>query len=243
MAITIKPSSAIIGFGVREGALALVDKLLRRPSRPQRVLQYLRDKVSPGNPAAVLEAMDNFARSQRFLMNVGDVKGRILVEQLQQSGAGNVLELGTYCGYSAILMGQYLKGVGHVDSLEVNPETAATARAIIDHAGLSDVVTVHDGAAADIIPRLDKTYQLVFIDHWKDQYLPDLLTIEAHGVTGPGSVIVADNVGMFDAGGYLSYVRGSGRYDNRHYDAHMEYSDTISDAVEVSVVKDPALAD
>ena len=243
MAITIKPSSAIIGFGVREGALALVDKLLRRPSRPQRVLQYLRDKVSPGNPAAVLEAMDNFARSQRFLMNVGDVKGRILVEQLQQSGAGNVLELGTYCGYSAILMGQYLKGVGHVDSLEVNPETAATARAIIDHAGLSDVVTVHDGAAADIVPRLDKTYQLVFIDHWKDQYLPDLLTIEAHEVTGPGSVIVADNVGMFDAGGYLSYVRGSGRYDNRHYDAHMEYSDTIYDAVEVSVVKDPALAD
>ncbi len=240
MAMIIKPSSAIIGFGVREGTLALVDKLLRRPSRPQRVLKYLRDNVSPGDPAAALEAMDNFARSQRFLMNVGDVKGRILVEQLQQSGAGNVLELGTYCGYSAILMGQHLKDGGHIDSLEVNPETAATAREIIDYAGLSEVVTVHEGAAANIIPNLDKTYQLVFIDHWKDQYLPDLLTIEAHNVTAPGTVIVADNVGMFDAGGYLSHVRESGRYENRHYDAHMEYSDTIYDAVEVSVVKDPA---
>ncbi len=240
MAMIIKPSSAIIGFGVREGTLALVDKLLRRPSRPQRVLNYLRDNVSPGDPAGALAAMDDFARSQRFLMNVGDVKGRILVEQLQQSGAGNVLELGTYCGYSAILMGQHLKDGGHIDSLEVNPDTAATAREIIDYAGLSEVVTVHEGAAANIIPNLDKTYQLVFIDHWKDQYLPDLLTIEAHDVTGPGTVIVADNVGMFDAGGYLSHVRESGRYENRHYDAHMEYSDTIYDAVEVSVVKDPA---
>ena len=240
MAMIIKPSSAIIGFGVREGTLALVDKLLRRPSRPQRVLNYLRDNVSPGDPAGALAAMDDFARSQRFLMNVGDVKGRILVEQLQQSGAGNVLELGTYCGYSAILMGQHLKAGGHIDSLEVNPDTAATAREIIDYAGLSEVVTVHEGAAANIIPNLDKTYQLVFIDHWKDQYLPDLLTIEAHDVTGPGTVIVADNVGMFDAGGYLSHVRESGRYENRHYDAHMEYSDTIYDAVEVSVVKDPA---
>jgi catechol O-methyltransferase len=234
----IKPSSAIIGFGVREGLLALVDKLLRRPSRPQRVLQYLRDNVPPGDPAATLEAMDTFARSQRFLMNVGDVKGRILVEQLQQSGAGNVLELGTYCGYSAILMGQHLVGKGHIDSLEVNPEVAATAREIIDHAGLSEVVTVHEGAAGNVIPGLQKTYQLVFIDHWKDQYLPDLLTMEAHDVTAPGTIIVADNVGMFDAGGYLSHVRESGRYENRHYDAHMEYSDTIYDAVEVSVVKE-----
>lgn len=237
MAMIIKPSSAIIGFGVREGVLSLVDKLLRRPSRPRRVLQYIRDNVPAGDPPAVLDAMDRFARNQRFLMNVGDVKGRILVDQLKLSGAGNVLELGTYCGYSAILMAQHLAGEGHIDSLEINPDTAATAREIIDHAGLSEVVTVHEGAAAAIIPSLDKTYHLVFIDHWKDQYLPDLLTIEAHKVTSPGSVIVADNVGMFDAGGYLSYVRESGRYENRHFDAHMEYSDTIHDAMEVSVVK------
>jgi len=236
MAMTIKPSSAIIGFGVREGVLALMDKVLRRPPRPQRVLEYLKTHVSPGDPQGVLEAMDEFARSQRFLMNVGDVKGRILVEQLNQSSAGNVLELGTYCGYSAILMGQHLSN-GHIDSLEVNPQTAATAREIIDFAGLSAVVTVHDGAAADVIPALGKTYDLVFIDHWKDQYLPDLLTIEANGVTAPGTIIVADNVGMFDAGGYLSHVRESERYENQHYDAHMEYSDTIYDAIEVSVVK------
>ena len=238
MAMIIKPSSAIIGFGVREGALSLVDKLLRRPSRPRRVLQYIRGNVPPGDPAAVLEAMDSFARNQRFLMNVGDAKGRILVDQLKQSGAGDVLELGTYCGYSAILMAQHLTGNGHIDSLEVNPDTAATAREIIDYAGLSEVVTVHEGAAADIIPSLGKTYRLVFFDHWMDQYLPDLLTIEANEVTTPGSVIVADNVGMFDAGGYLSHVRDSGRYENRHFDAHMEYSDTIYDAMEVSVVKD-----
>jgi catechol O-methyltransferase len=237
MAMIIKPSSAIIGFGVREGFLTLADKLLLRPSRPQRLLDHLLAHVPPGDPAAIIAAMDEFACKQRFLMNVGDVKGRILVKQLQASGAGNVLELGTFCGYSAILMGQYLVGSGHIDSLEKNPATATVARRIIEHAGLSDVVTVHEGAAADIIPTLDKVYQLVFIDHWKDQYLPDLLAIEAHGVTAPGTIVVADNVGMFEAGGYLSHVRSCGRYDNTHYDTHMEYSDTIYDAVEVSVVR------
>ena len=240
MAMIIKPSSAIIGFGVREGFLALADKLLLRPSRPQRLLDHLLAHVPPGDPAAVISAIDEFARKQRFLMNIGDVKGRILVNQLNISEAGNVLELGTFCGYSAILMGQHLVGRGHIDSLEKDPATAAVARRIIDHAGLSEVITVHEGTAADLIPTLDKVYQLVFIDHWKDQYLPDLLVIEAQGVIAPGTIVVADNVGMFDAGGYLSYVRSCGRYDNTHYDAHMEYSDTIYDAVEVSVVRGDA---
>ncbi len=240
MARIIKPSSAIIGFGIREGMLTLVDKILRRPSRARQVLSYVRQNVTPNDPGALLAAMDRFARDQRFLMNVGDVKGRILLDQLRASGAGNVLELGTYCGYSAILMASQLKDGGHVDSLELNADNAAVARELIEYAGLTDKVTVHEGAAAALIPTLTKTYQMVFIDHWKDQYLPDLKVIEDSGVTVVGSVIVADNVGMFDAGGYLSHVRESGRYQNSHYDAHMEYSDTIYDAIEVSVVKDSA---
>ena len=236
MAMFPKTSSAIIGFGIREGTATLVDAVLGRPSRPRRVLDYIRSKTNPGDPVAVLEAMDTFALEQRFLMNVGDVKGMILTRQLMRSAAGNVLELGTYCGYSAILMGQHLAGNGHVDSVEVQADNAAVAREIIEHAGLTDVITVHVGSAESVIPQLGKQYQLVFIDHLKNLYLQDLKVIESCKAIGPGSIVVADNIGMFDATGYLDHVRKCGRYQNTHYDTHMEYSDNIYDAIEVSVM-------
>ena len=233
--MALKPTPAIIGFGVREGALSLYDTLTRKPSRPERLLLYLRENAPPGDPVALLGAMDVFAREQRFLMNVGDVKGRILVDALQRSGAGHVLELGTYCGYSAILMAHHLAGEGHVDSLECNAAYAAVARQIIEYAGLADRVTVHEGTAADIIPTLEKRYQLVFIDHWKQRYLPDLKRIEQASLIATGSYVVADNIGIFDATGYLDYVRDCGCYENTNHEAHMEYNDTIFDAVEVSI--------
>ncbi len=233
--MALKPTPAIIGFGVREGALSLYDTLTRKPSRPQRVLDYLRAQAEPDDPADVLRAMDTFAREQRFLMNVGDIKGRILIDALERSGAGNVLELGTYCGYSAILMAQHLEPGGHVDSLELNPAYAAVAREIIDYAGLADRITVHEGEAAAIIPGLQKRYDLVFIDHGKNMYLADLKRIEAASLIGEGSYVVADNIGIFDATGYLDYVRDCGHYDNTNHEAHMEYNDTIFDAVEVSI--------
>ncbi len=235
--MALKPTPAIIGFGVREGALALFDKLTNKPSRPQRALEFLRRTVPPGNPSETLAAMDTFAREQRFLMNVGDVKGLILSRALKKSGAGNVLELGTYCGYSAILMAQQLASGGHVDSLELNAEYAATARQIIEHAGMAERVSVHVGAAVDIIPTLKRQYDLVFIDHWKNHYLADLLAIEEAQLIKPGSYVVADNIGMFDATGYLDHVRDCGRYDNTNHKAHMEYNDTIFDAVEVSILR------
>jgi catechol O-methyltransferase len=233
--MAVRKTPQMLGFAARQAGLFLYDKLRRRPSRPRRVLQYLRDNTSPGDPAAALAAMDEFAREQRFLMNVGDVKGRILTDALLASGAGNVLELGTYCAYSAILMAHHLHQ-GHVDSLEFNPEYAA-AQQIIEHAGLSDKITVHTGAAADIIPTLGKQYELVFIDHWKDLYLSDLQLIENHQLIRPGSHVVADNIGMFDATAYLDHVRQCGHYDNTNYPAHMEYSDTVYDAVEVSILR------
>ena len=236
MAMFPKTSSAIIGFGIREGVAVLIDAVLGRPSRPRRVLDYIREKTAPGDPVAVLEAMDTFAVEQRFLRNVGDVKGMILTRQLMRSAAGNVLELGTYCGYSAILMGQHLAGNGHVDSIEVNSDNAAVAREIIDHAGLAGVVSVHVGTAEEVIPQLGKQYQLVFIDHWKNLYLQDLKVMENCKAIGPGSIVVADNIGMFDSTGYLDYVRNCGRFENTHYDTHMEYSDNIYDAIEVSVM-------
>ncbi len=234
--MAVKKTPAMLAFALRQGSLVFWDRLRRRPSRPRQVIDYLRRHCEPGNPSGTLAAMDQFARERRFLMNVGDVKGKILTDALSDSGAGNVLELGTYCAYSAILMASHLDN-GQVDSLEFNPDYAEAAREIIEFAGLGDRITVHLGAAADIIPTLGRVYELVFIDHWKDQYLADLELIEAHELIRPGSYVVADNIGMFDATSYLDHVRNCGRYDNTNYPAHLEYNDSVFDAVEVSVLR------
>ena len=53
--------------------------------------------------------MDQFALKERFLMNVGDVKGKLLVDEINKLGTNlNILELGCFCGYSAILMAKNL---------------------------------------------------------------------------------------------------------------------------------------
>ena len=85
--MALRPTPAIIGFGAREGLLFVLDKITRKPSRPARVLDYLRKTTPPGDPGAALAAMDRFAREQRFLMNIGDVKGQILREALKSSSS------------------------------------------------------------------------------------------------------------------------------------------------------------
>ena len=107
----------------------------------------------------------------------------------------------------------------------------------MDHAGLGDTVEILVGAADERIPSLEGPFDVVFIDHWKDAYLPDLQALEARGLLAEGAIVVADNVGIFERtlAPYLDYVRHSGKYRSEHHATHMEYSDTIRDGVEVSV--------
>ena len=57
----------------------------------------------------MLQVMDGYATRRRFLMNVGVEEGALLRSLMESSEAKNVLELGAYCGHSAVLMGELLK--------------------------------------------------------------------------------------------------------------------------------------
>jgi len=190
------------------------------------------------DPESVLRVMDEFAQSRRFLMNVGEEKGALLKRTLKNSSAKRVLEMGAYCGYSAVLMGAELKERGgSLVSLESSPTNAAVTRRVVNHAGLGELVTIHVGKACEGIEILEGAFDLVFIDHWKDDYLPDLKRLEERGLLAPGAIIVADNVGIFSSTlqDYLNYVRKSGRYKSDFYPLPMEYNQSIEDGVEVSV--------
>ena len=227
-------------FGLLEVWRVLCSLVKRTGSREEEVTLVVERDAIRNDPDSVLRVMDEFAQSNRFLMNVGEEKGALLRRTLKDSNAKRVLEMGAYCGYSAVLMGSELQDrQGELVSLEIDGGNAAMARRVVDHAGLSDLVTIHVGSAAEGIAKLEGQFDLVFIDHWKDDYLPDLKRLEEKGLLSPGAVIVADNVGIFSntLQDYLNYVRKSGRYTSDFYPLPMEYNQSIEDGVEVSVFK------
>jgi len=229
---------SVLPWTLRRASEIVVDRLRSAPPRTVRAREFVEANAERGNPEDVLRTLDRFAREVRFLMSVGPEKGPLMAELLDPLPAdARVLELGAYCGYSAILIAQRLKPDGRLVSVEKDPVAAEVARANVAHAGLSGRVTVVEGASAQVIPTLHGPLDLVFLDHWKDLYEPDLRRLEACGLLRPGSTIVADNVGpLFGATKYLDYVRGCGRYSSENRPASVEYSD-IPDAVEISVFR------
>jgi len=223
-------------FLLRLGVQSTLDRQFKRDKREDSVLEYVRKHAEPGSATAVLNAMDDFARKQRWLMNIGPQKGEVLHTALAEADARNVLEIGAYCGYSAVLIGQYLQQRGgRLTSIEKNPRYANVARAVVAHAGLTDVVEIRTGILQSEIDNLKGPFDAVLLDHWKDEYLPDLKRLEASNLLRIGSAVVADNIGFFAVPDYLNYVRESGHYRSRFFESSVEYNEKIKDGVEVSV--------
>jgi catechol O-methyltransferase len=234
-------SPKALPWSLRRAYEFLADRLTGAPARVEQVRQFVEEQAKQGDPQDVLRAMDRFARERRFLMNVGPEKGPLMAELIGGLPANaRVLELGAYCGYSAIMIAGQLGPEGRLTSIEVDPDSVRASRANVAYAGCDDKVEILEGASSKVIQTLDGTFDLVFLDHWKDLYERDLRLIEERGLLRAGSTIVADNVGeMFGADAYLEYVRSCGRYESENRPAHVEYSD-LPDAVEISVYQRPS---
>ena len=185
-----------------------------------------------GSPEKVLEAIDQFGRSRKYLMNVGEDKGKIVSDLIAEIKPQTMVELGGYVGYSALRFGAAVRKAGghRYFSLERNPEFAAVIMSLVDLAGLSDVVKVVVGASGDSIKRLHAEGQLrridlMFLDHYKPAYTSDLKLCEHLRLVTPGMVLAADNVIKPGNPPYLEYVRSSVKqkqaaYANGHSNNH-----------------------
>jgi catechol O-methyltransferase len=195
------------------------------------------------DPDDAIRVIDDFCHQHSFMINVGDEKGEILDRAVQRTQPRRLLELGTYCGYSALRMARVMPSDAHLYSIEINPANAAIARRIWEHASISDRVTVivgHLGDGGSTLHRLrtehgftDGGLDFVFLDHDKAAYLPDLQRIVNERWLHPGSVVVADNVKFPGAPEYRAYMhqQEGKNWHTREHRAHLEYQSLIRDLV------------
>lgn len=214
--------------------------------REARLATYVEARARRGDAADVIRVIDQYCYQESFLINVGDEKGAILDAALTRSDAKLVLELGTYCGYSALRMAVTAPDA-RIVSIEFNADNADIARRIHAHAGVSDRVTVVHGSLGDggktanVLARNHGfsrgALDFVFLDHHKDNYLPDLDLILARGWLRRKGVVVADNVLFPGAPEYRAHMQASEGLQWRtvEHAAHVEYQSVLKDLVLESV--------
>lgn len=153
-----------------------------------------------GNPTKVLDAIDEYGKTKKYLMNVGEHKSKIVIDLIKSVKPQTMVELGGYVGYSAIAFGAALRKAGgkRYYSLEYSPEFGAVIASLVDLAGLHDMVRIEIGPASASLRRLSmdgtlKKIDMMFLDHVKPLYTLDLKLSEELRLIGPGSVLAADN--------------------------------------------------
>jgi predicted O-methyltransferase YrrM len=104
----------------------------------------------------------------------------------------------------------------------------------IKRANMEEKIKMVEGDGTSELRKLSGTFDLVFLDAEKTEYLAYLKAIEKN--LHKGCVIVADNVGIFkdQMENYLEYVRNKGPYKSRTVETFLEFSDTTKDAMEIS---------
>ncbi|GAY14847.1 O-methyltransferase [Mycobacterium sp. shizuoka-1] len=210
--------------------------------REAAAADYVEANARRGDVDDVLATLDEFAYAKSFLVNIGDEKGRLLDAAVCRADPRLALELGTYCGYGALRIARAAPQA-RVVSVELATANAAVARRIWAHAGVGDRVTCVVGTIGDGGKTLDTlrdahgfasgAVDFLFIDHDKNAYLTDLLSIVERGWLRPGSIVVADNVGFPGSPKYRGYLRdqqGIGWQTIEHR-SHMEYQNLVPDLV------------
>jgi predicted O-methyltransferase YrrM len=125
-------------------------------------------------------------------MLAGHLQGRVISMFSHMINPRQVLEIGTYTGYSALCWAEGLQDEGQVHTIDVNEELEEMVARYINKAGQTSSVVTYLGNALDIIPSIDKIFDVVYIDADKENYSKyyDLVIDKVR----TGGYIIADNV-------------------------------------------------
>lgn len=122
----------------------------------------------------------------------GHMQGRILSMISKMIQPKCILEIGTYTGYAALCMAEGLADIGELHTIDINEELESKITNYFDKSEYANQLHLHIGNALDIIPALNISPDLTFIDADKENYLNYYKMIVDQ--LKPGAIIIADNV-------------------------------------------------
>lgn len=182
--------------------------------RVKRVLDAMHAEADRVDPPLLAQAegkrgAERAAALERAFIPVSPDAGRLLYTLVRGANAGTTVEFGTSYGISSIYMAAALRdrGGGRLITTELNTAKADCARRYIEEAGLSELVDLRVGDALETLDGLERNVSVVFLDGWKNVYLPVLQLLEP--ALQPGALVAADDLDLFPVvlKPYLDYVR------------------------------------
>lgn len=122
----------------------------------------------------------------------GHFQGRVLSMLSKILNPKHILELGTYTGYATLCLAEGLKSDGTIDTIDINEELEDIQQKYFGASEFKDQIIQHIGNALDIVPTLNKKFDLVFIDADKENYINYWNLIVP--MMNKGGIILSDNV-------------------------------------------------
>ena len=188
-------------------ALALLAAATTLPAQePGAGNPHVTNDVTPARKAFIEEF-------QRIGLNSAPGDAAMLRILVESSKAERGVEVGTATGYGAVLMGlAFERNGGQLITVDIDPKMVKTANDNLQKVGLQDVVTVVEGDALKVLPKLEGQFDFVYIDAVKSDYLKYFKALEPKLL--PGAVIVADNVirSARHMPDFLDYIGNSPNY-------------------------------
>jgi caffeoyl-CoA O-methyltransferase len=156
------------------------------------VEQFARNHTEPESDLHVRLREETYRVMDQPQMQVDVIEGRFLKMLVRLTGARNVLEIGMFTGYSALMMAEGLPDDGRLITCEVDPKAEAIARRYFSESPHRPKITIRMGPALETIKTLSGPLDIVFIDadkaNYSNYYEASLPLLK------PGGLIVADNV-------------------------------------------------
>ncbi len=159
---------------------------------PEKINDYVEKHSQPEPELLAKLNRETWQKMIAPRMLSGHLQGRVLSMLSKLIQPKNILEIGTYTGYSALCLAEGMQNDGELHTIDINEELYDFQRNYFDASPFGKQIFQHLGNALEIIPKLDKTFDLVFIDADKNNY-PNYFEIILPKLK-KGSVILSDNV-------------------------------------------------
>lgn len=156
-----------------------------------RLEQYILDHSDQQDELLAMLEKETYLNALNPNMLSGHLQGSILTMISKMIRPKNILEIGTYTGYSAICLCRGLQPGGHMVTIEINDELEGFAANFIKKAGFENLIQQKIGPALEIIPQLEGPFDMVFMDADKREYIKYFEAVFQK--VAPGGWILADN--------------------------------------------------